>query len=73
MWQLDSESWVLDMPHYQSEPLGARIPQHLEVMQNALGLQGISYTVANPRGSDVNLPLPKSELVLKVELAIEAN
>lgn len=44
-------------------------------MQNTLGLQAISFSVANPRGSDVNLPLPKSELVLesKVGLAIEAN
>lgn len=63
------------MCHYQFEPLGARISRHLEVMQNTLGLQGISYRVANPRGPDVNLPLQKSELVLEseVELAIEAN
>lgn len=49
-------------------------------MQNTLGLQGISYRVANPKGLDVNLlpnntPPKKSELVLesKVELAIKAN
>lgn len=44
------------MCHYQLEPLGARISQRLEVMQNPLGLQGISYRAANPRGLDVNLP-----------------
>lgn len=44
-------------------------------MQNILGLQGISYWVAILRRSDVNLVLPKPELVLesKLELAIEAN
>ena len=44
-------------------------------MQNILGLQGISYWVAIPRGLDVNLALPKPELVLesKLERAIEAN
>lgn len=63
------------MCHYQFEPLGTRISQHFEVMQNVLGLQGISYRVDIARGSDVNLPLPKPELALesKVELAIEAN
>lgn len=63
------------MCHYWFELLGARISRHLELMQNALGLQGISCGVANPRVSNVNLPLPRSELVLesKVELIIEAN
>lgn len=53
------------MCHYRFEPLGARISRHLEVMQNTLGLQGISYRVASPKGLDVNLlptntPLPKN-------------
>lgn len=63
------------MYHHWFEPLGARISRHLELMQNALVLQGLSYGVANPRVSNVNLPLLKSELVLEseVELAVEAN
>lgn len=62
------------MCHYWFELLGARIFRHLELMQNALGLQGIRGGIANSGVSRVNHPLPKSELVLeKVQLAIEAN
>lgn len=63
------------MYHHWFEPLGARISRHLELMQNALVLQGLSCGVANPRVSNVNPPLLNSELVLEseVELAVEAN